>query len=121
MVKALFDSNILIDHLKGVAAAEVELAKYEAKAISIVTWIEVVVGASPAAEAGTREFLAGFELVALDMAVAEEATALRRTHRMRLPDAVVWASARSTDRLLVTRNTKDFPADDPGIRAPYRV
>jgi hypothetical protein len=23
--------------------------------------------------------------------------------------------------LLVTRNTKDFPDDDPGVRAPYKL
>ena len=34
-------------------------------------------------------------------------------------DAVIWATAQTTGRLLVTRNTKDFPADDPGIREPY--
>jgi hypothetical protein len=34
---------------------------------------------------------------------------------------VVWASARIDGRLLVTRNTKDFPAADPGVRHPYRV
>jgi hypothetical protein len=25
------------------------------------------------------------------------------------------------DRLLITRNTRDFPSDDPGIRIPYRL
>jgi len=34
-------------------------------------------------------------------------------------DAIVWASARQHGCLLVTRNTRDFPADNPGVRAPY--
>ena len=36
MVKALFDSNILIDHLRGVEAAVAELDRYEDSAISFV-------------------------------------------------------------------------------------
>ncbi len=37
----------------------------------------------------------------------------------RLPDAIIWATAREASALLVTRNTKDFPADVPGVRVPY--
>jgi predicted nucleic acid-binding protein len=121
MVKALFDSNILIDQLKGIGAANAELARYDDKAISIVTWIELLVGAKPANESGVRAFLASFNTVLLDHGIAEEAATLRRAHGMKLPDAVIWASARSQGRLLVTRNTKDFPADDPGVRHPYSV
>jgi hypothetical protein len=33
----------------------------------------------------------------------------------------VWASARSESALLVTRNTKDFPEDDSGLRVPYVI
>lgn len=44
---------------------------------------------------------------------------LRRGSRLKLLDALVWASARSESALLVTRNTKDFPEDDPGVRVPY--
>ena len=121
MVAALLDTNILIDQLLGVAAATEELARYETPAISIVTWIEVLVGATPSEEARVRLFLDDFDVVPLDADVAEEAAQLRRRHRMKLPDAIVWASARRGGRLLVTRNTKDFPVDDPGIRHPYVV
>lgn len=121
MVKALFDTNILIDTLRNVDGARAELRRYDDRAISIVSWIEVMVGAEPQFEAGTREFLAEFELVDLDHHIADEAAKLRRHWRIKLPDAAIWASARMHDRLLVTRNTKDFPADDPGIRHPYVV
>jgi predicted nucleic acid-binding protein len=121
MVSALFDTNILLDHIRGVDAARLEFSRYDDRAISIVTFMEVLVGTTPASEAAERAFLASFTTVALDGAVAEEAVRLRRAHRMRLPDAVIWASARLTGRLLVTRNTKDFPPADPGVRAPYRI
>jgi predicted nucleic acid-binding protein len=121
VVKALFDTNILIDFLRGVPAARDELNRYPDKAISSVTWMEVIAGAPELTEQGTRGFLDGFALVDLDEAVAERAVTLRRQHRLKLPDAIVWASAQVRAMLLVTRDTKGFPADDPGVRMPYRV
>jgi len=120
-VKALFDTNILIDFLNGEPAARTEVELYEDPAISIVTWIEVMVGADEASAPDIRAFLANFEIIALDEAVAEVAAQMRRRHHLKLPDAVVWASADRHGRLLVTRDVKDFPAGDPGIRAPYRL
>ena len=43
MVKALFDTNILIDYLTGRSQARAELSLYAEKAISIITWMEVMV------------------------------------------------------------------------------
>ena len=121
MVNALFDTNILIDFLRGVPAAREEINRYEERAISVVTWMEVMIGAPMAAERGTRDFLAGFVLVGLDEAVAERAVVLQREHRLKLPDAIVWASAQVRAMLLVTRDSGGFPAGDPGVRIPYRV
>lgn len=119
MVGALFDTNILIDHLNAIPQARAEIARFESRAVSIVTWMEVMVGASADHVEPTRRFLKGFTVVALDDRIAERAVALRRVHRMKLPDAVIWATAQISGRLLVTRNIKDFPVGDPGIREPY--
>jgi predicted nucleic acid-binding protein len=121
MVKALFDTNILIDYLRGIPAARAELERYDGKAVSIISWMEVLAGAPPAVEAGTRDFLDGFSVIELGRAVAERAVALRRQHRVKLPDAIVWASAQVHAMLLVTRDTRHFPKDDPGVRMPYTV
>lgn len=121
MVKALFDTNVLIDFLAGVPQARAELEHYDDAAISIVSWMEVMVGAPAHADRTTRSFLASFELISLDQAIAEAAVELRRAHRIKLPDAIVWASARHHGRLLVTRDTKDFPDGDPGVRSPYAL
>jgi len=40
---------------------------------------------------------------------------------MRLPDAVVRASAQVHSMLLVTRDAKAFPVGEPGIRMPYAL
>lgn len=121
MVGALFDTNILIDHLNAVPQAREEIARFEDRAVSIVTWMEVMVGAKTDLVEPTRRFLDGFNVIALDDAIADRAVTLRRAHRIKLPDAVIWATAQTAGRLLVTRNTKDFPADDPGIREPYTL
>ena len=121
MVGALFDTNILIDHLNAVPEARAEIQRFENRAVSIITWMEVMVGANADLVEPTRLFLEGFKVIALDDEIANCAVALRRAHRIKLPDAVIWATAQTTGRLLVTRNTKDFPPDDPGVREPYTL
>jgi predicted nucleic acid-binding protein len=41
--------------------------------------------------------------------------------RLKLPDAVILATAEESGCILVTRKTRDFPANDPRIRFPYRI
>jgi predicted nucleic acid-binding protein len=119
-VRAVFDTNILIDYLNGVSEARTELARFRNRAVSVVSWMEVLVGAADAEEEKVlRGFLAGFEVLDVDRETAEEAIRLRRARRIRLPDAVIWAAARVSGAMLVTRNTRDFPKDDPGVRVPY--
>ena len=122
VMKAVFDTNILVDYLNGIAAANHEIERYEEIAISIVTWMEVLAGADDAEEeAITREFLSRFKVQPVEKAVAERATKIRRQHKLKLPDAIIWATAKELGRILVTRNTKDFSEKDAGVRVPYRV
>ena len=121
-MSALIDTNVLIDYLAGIEAARDELSRHNDPAISAITWMEVMVGAADDREsARLRWFLSGFTRVPIDDEVSELAVAIRREHRLRLPDAIIWASARRSGRILVTRNTKDFPAGDPGVRVPYSI
>jgi len=120
VVKACFDSDVLIDYFDGVDRAAEELSRYQSVLVSRITWMEVLVGAPTSEVAAVREeFLSHIDVVELDEAVAREAIAIRKQHRLRLPDAIIWASARVNHALLVTRNSKDFPRKDPGIRIPY--
>ncbi|MFV8833340.1 type II toxin-antitoxin system VapC family toxin [Aquisalimonas sp. APHAB1-3] len=122
-MKALFDTNILIDYLNGIDEARIELGRHQSRAISIVTWMEVLVGAKDENEEHViRGFLAGFQVIELDGSIAEKAITLRQQqNRIRLPDAIIQASAETQNALLVTRNTKDFEATHPGIRIPYTL
>lgn len=89
------------------------------RAVSIISWMEVMVGARIDLVEPTRRFLEGFKVIALDDEIASRAVELRRAHRIKLTDAVIWATAQTTGRPPVTRHTEDFPHDDPGIREPY--
>lgn len=121
-VKALFDTNILIDYLKGIEPAQAELARYRQPLISIVTWVELQAGVRDEAESDVVEmFLRDFKVVDLTRAIARDAAGIKQAWRIRVPDALIWASARHESALLVTRNTRDFPADEPGIRVPYQL
>ena len=53
----------------------------------------------------------------------EAALTLRRHHlpKLRLPDAIILASARLLGCRLITRNTRDFPADSADVHVPYRT
>ena len=120
-VAALFDTNILIDYLSGIAAAKRELKRYENRAISIITWMEVMVGVTEQDSDGTRAFLGTFVLHPILDQVAERAVELRRTLRLKLPDAIILATSELTNRRLITRNTRDFSEKDPRVHVPYRM
>jgi predicted nucleic acid-binding protein len=120
-VKALIDTNVLIDYLHGIAQAQAELALYEDPSISVISWMEVMAGTTDETEAATRAFLRSFNLVPIDGPIAERAVVLRRTRRLKLPDAIIAAAAQANACLLVTRNSRDFDARDPGIRVPYII
>jgi predicted nucleic acid-binding protein len=121
MVSAVFDTNILIDYLNGIEQAKTELDLYSDKAISLITWMEVMVGATPETEDILRGFLNSFVHLPVDAAVANLAMTLRKQHKIKLADAIVRATASANKCILVTRNSKDFSRDEPGIRIPYQI
>lgn len=118
---AVFDTNIVIDALNGLPEADAEYGRYEQVLISRITWMEVLVGAQDD-DVQLRDFLeTHFEIISLDLAVAETAVRLRRSHHLRLPDAIIWSTAQTNNAVLVSRNTKDFNPDWDGIRVPYKI
>jgi hypothetical protein len=121
-----FDSNILIDALKGLEPARDELRRATsggARAwISRMVWIEVLSKGSGEGLRRAEILLSGFGIDEMDVEIASRAASLRRERqRLRSPDAVILATAMLRGRVLVTRNTKDFPANMPGIRVPYTL
>lgn len=117
-----FDTNIVIDVLHNRPLAWAELKRARRAWISRMTWIEVMAGVPDSATAETEEFLRLFAMHEIDEEVSRRAAAIRHQRKsIKIPDAVILASAQVAGRILVTRNTKDFPAEMPGIRVPYNV
>jgi predicted nucleic acid-binding protein len=117
----LFDTNILIDYLRGIPRARAECGRHSDRAVSIISWMEVMAGSTVANEADARSFLLNFYTLPLGADVAERAFLLRRSSRMKLPDAIIQATAEGAGRVLITRNTRDLPASTPGVRIPYTL
>jgi predicted nucleic acid-binding protein len=121
-MRAVFDTNILVDYLNGLSKAADVIARYKDPIISRITWMEILVGAKGDDElTATREFMRLFRIEEIDEAIAEETVRVRQAKRIRLPDAIIYATASSLGCQLVTRNTKDFHATDPIVRIPYSV
>lgn len=111
----------MIDVLKGVPPARDVLSNHPQRAVSIITWMEVMVGTPVALTDATRDFLRGFELIGITEDVAEQAVIVRQVHKLKLPDAVIWATAKVHGLKLLTRDTKGFPRQHPDIIVPYEL
>ena len=118
-MKAVFDTNILIDYLLGNSLANKEIVQYKNPQISIITKMEILVGTTEETEEVIKEFLGNFTVINLNEEIAEIAIMIRKDNKIKLPDAIIWATAKYTNSLLITRNTKDFPLHASDIKVPY--
>ena len=121
MSDPFFDTNILIDWLLDRPQALAELSRYARPRISRIAWAEVLAGEPLETRDHVRELIAPFEIVEVDGRIALTASDIRHRTRMKLLDALILATAQVNGAILVTRNTKDFPAEMPGIRVPYTL
>lgn len=119
---ALFDTNILIDLFSGRVEAKQVLEAYPPQnALSLITWMEVMVGAKKYhQEHRTRIALSAFNIIDISQDIAERSVNLRKEYGMKLPDAIILATAQIHRYELVTRNTKDF-FGIPGVITPYHL
>jgi predicted nucleic acid-binding protein len=121
-----FDSNIIIDALAGFEQARDEIDRatdFGSRAwISRVVWIEVMSKGEGDGLRRAETLLSGFGIDEVDADIGQRAAALRSERpRLKAMDAIILATAQTRGRVLVTRNTKDFPAAMPGIRVPYTL
>ena len=115
----LLDTNILIDVLRGEARALAWLELQERPKISVISWIEVLVGCREDESGPVQAWLESFPRLPLDDAIALESVRLRQRHGLKIPDAIILATARCADLSLATRNSRDFPLTLGGVLHPY--
>jgi predicted nucleic acid-binding protein len=118
-MKALFDTHILMDYLRGIPAAREEMQRYKAFYVSAVTWIELttVLGADALNE--VESFLGYFTQLPCDKAVTEAAADLQPRYRLPVPQTIVMATALAHHIPLVTRGAHPYPKDHPLVRTAY--
>ena len=117
----LLDSNILIDVLRGEAAALAWLERQPSSSISVITWIEVLAGCREGEHDAVEAWMELFPRLPLDPAIARETVHLRRSLGLKLPDAIILASARCHGLTLATRNVRAFPLALGEVVHPYSL
>lgn len=105
MARVLLDTDVLIDHL--IDPARSISPTIGDAAYSSITRAELYSGLG-ADEDVVDRLLVNFEEVPVGRAIAEEAGRIRRILRIKLPDALIAATAITTKRRLVTRNLRDY-------------
>lgn len=121
MSDPFFDTNILIDWLWDRPPAINELSRYKRHRISRIVWTEIIAGEPLEQRDTIRQLLSPFDVVEVDARIANSAADIRYRTRMKLMDAYILATAQVNGAILITRNTKEFPAEMPGIRVPYQL
>ena len=106
--RLLLDTNVIIGFLKG----ETHIVRFLDKRLkegavlfaSQITRMEMLSyhGLSKKDEVEIKAFLADMQILMLDTHVEAKAVAVRREHRLKLPDAIIVATALVNDCILVT-------------------
>ena len=121
MSDPFFDTSIIVDWLLDRRQAVAELSRYQRHRISRIVWTEVLAAEPMETRNQVLQLLAPFEVVELDGRIAAAAADMRHRMKIKLQDALVLATAQVNGAILVTRNSKDFPATMPGVRIPYKL
>ena len=111
----LLDTNVVIDAFAGRPEAinaikSAREADLEWIGYSAITRLEVLgfPELTAADEAGLQQLLAQFSEAPVTAPVIEKAIEIRRSVRIKIPDAVISATALIYSASLVTRNVRDF-------------
>lgn len=103
MSDVLVDTDIFIDHLRG--AVEMEAGRHRLH-YSVITRAELFAGST--ATDKVTQLLAAFRELPVDRAIAERAGRIKRESDLRMPDALIAATAVEHGLSLATRNKRHF-------------
>lgn len=108
--KYLIDSNVIIEYLGQSFPSEVnkKLTSIIDKEfnISFINRIEVLGFAS--ADQNEEDFIETSSIYYVDDEIINQTVRLRKDHKIKVPDAIVAATAIVYELVLLTRNTADF-------------
>jgi predicted nucleic acid-binding protein len=120
---ALFDTDVLIDYLRGLPQAESALDDEGLNAYaSVVTIAELYQGLREGEQAKLDELVEDLVILDVDVDIAREGgrhrRAYRQSHGSGLEDCLIGATANHYDLTLKTLNTRHFPMVK-NVVAPY--
>lgn len=126
-MSTLFDTSILIDHLRGRAEATELLlaaASIGRPLVSVLTRVEIEGGMRSEERHGVRRLFDALAVIPVSDEIARDAGTLlqqyRRSHSgIDLVDYVIAATTRSAGATLATLNVRHFPMFD-GLAPPYK-
>jgi predicted nucleic acid-binding protein len=117
----ILDSNTIMYHLNKELDLAVFLTAYPdcEKHISVATEIEVLSKPNMMAEEEreTQAFLSGCIIEDISPAIKQEAIAIRRAWRLRLPDAVIAATAVTLNALAISKDSHLINLKWPGFHS----
>ncbi len=114
-VKYLWDTNTAIYYLQQQFPAEAEklvddLLKESQPCISAITEIELLCWNTPTQKDTEviNNFINDAIVIELERAIKLKTADIRKRHKIKLPDAIIAATAVINDYTLLTHNTRDF-------------
>lgn len=121
----LIDTNTVIDYLDNKLPEKTnELFEGIYSRISVITRMELLSwpGANDEQTMVLNQFINASEVFALEEPIILKAIDIRKTFKIKLPDAIIAATAVVNNLTLITRNIKDFEKiDGLEILNPYNI
>lgn len=121
----LIDSDVIIDHLRGIGnfGKIIDNTSNNKCHISVISIVEMYSNLFPHEYRVVEMLLSELKMVNLDIIISKLAGNYRmkfyKSHSLKIPDAVIAATAKFTNTILVTKNLKHFPMDDIQKIVPY--
>jgi predicted nucleic acid-binding protein len=116
----LLDTNFIINYFKGFFKADA--GKFTDSVINDTTFISVITrmellswkSLNPKDEEVIKEFISDSIVFSLEESIINRTILLRKSFAIKLPDAIIAATALVHDMQLITHNLKDF-TNIPGL------
>jgi predicted nucleic acid-binding protein len=113
----LLDSNILIYCSKGQIDFKVIAANFDKLFVSVITYMETLGHnfSNPKEKELIEKILNSLPIVQTDMAIANQVITYRQQRKIKLPDAIILATAKQLSAAVITINESDFKGIDSGV------
>ncbi len=120
-MNVLIDTSLLLDYLNGDKRAGQALEPHKHRAISVITWLEIMAVAPPDKVEETRGFLRSFERLSISEAIADEALRLMTKHPgITFHQGLTWATAQINQLTLMTVDQVATKVEGLKVETPYR-